>query len=194
MSSIGATTTANGPNSTTEQAKQKAQEGAQQAKRTVRDQVDQRSTQAGERVGSTAGDIRSVSEELRRQGKDQPARLAEQAADRAESLGDYLKRSDGDTILRDVEDFGRRQPWTVIAGGLAIGFAASRFLKASSERRAASPPTTSSRLTAGAPTSRTGLAADDVTMPVPTPPPAPPARGEDYGGTGLYRDDAPAAR
>src|SRR3954468_20722305 len=185
MSSIGETTTANGPDSTTEQAKQKAQEGAQQAKRTMRDQVDQRSTQAGERVGSTAGDIRSVSDELRRQGKDQPARLAEQAAERAESLGDYLKRSDGDTILRDVEDFGRRQPWTVIAGGLAIGFAASRFLKASSERRAASPPTTSSRLTAGAPTSRTGLAADDVTMP-PAPPAPSPAqpRTEDYGGTG----------
>ena len=97
--------------------------------------MDQRSTEAGERVGSTAHDIRSVGEELRKQGKDQPAKLAEQAAQRAESLGDYLQRSDGDTILRDVEDFGRRQPWAVIAGGLALGFAASRFLKASSERR-----------------------------------------------------------
>src|SRR4051812_47005698 len=177
MSSLGGTTTANGPNSTTEQAKEKAQEGAQQAKRTVRDQVDQRSTDAGERVGTTAQDIRSVGEELRRQGKDQPARLAEQAAERAESLGDYLKRSDGDTILRDVEEFGRRQPWTVIAGGLAIGFAASRFLKASSERRAPSPPTTSSQLTAGAPTSRTGVAADDRTTPAP-----PLARRADYSG------------
>ena len=118
-----------------EQAKEKAQEGAQQAKRSVRDQVDQRSTQAGERVGSTAQDIRSVSEELRKQGKDQPAKLAEQAASRAESLGDYLQRSDGDTILRDLEDFGRQRPWAVIAGGLALGFAASRFLKASSSRR-----------------------------------------------------------
>jgi hypothetical protein len=163
MSSFGGTTTANGPSSTTEQAKEKAQEGAQQAKRSVRDQVDQRSTEAGHRVGSTAGDIRSVGEELRKQGKDQPAKLAEQAADRAESLGDYLKRSDGDTILRDVEDFGRRQPWAVIAGGLALGFAASRFLKASSSRRYESDPSPSRSLTVGAPTSRTGLAADDVT-------------------------------
>src|SRR3954468_15388984 len=139
MSSFGGTTTANGPSSTTEQAKEqakeKAQEGAQQAKRTVSQQVDQRSTQAGERVGSTAQDIRSVSEELRKQGKDQPAKLAEQAAQRAESLGDYLQRSDGDTILRDVEDFGRNRPWAMIAGGPALGFAASRFLKASSSRR-----------------------------------------------------------
>ena len=132
----------------------------------VRDQVDQRSTQAGERVGSTAQDIRSVGEELREQGKDQPAKLAEQAAQRAESLGDYLQRSDGDTILRDVEDFGRRQPWAVIAGGVALGFAASRFLKASSRRRYESARRSRRRprgCTTGAPTSRTGLAADDVT-------------------------------
>src|SRR5690349_2234098 len=135
MSSLGGTTTANGPSSTTEQAKEKAQEATQQARRGLRDQVDQRSTQAGEQVSSLAGDTRSVADELRNQGKDQPAKLAEQAAQRAESLGDYLQRSDGDTILRDIEDFGRRQPWTVIAGGLALGFAASRFLKASSERR-----------------------------------------------------------
>ena len=165
MSSFEGTTTANGPNgssSATEQAKEKAQEGAQQAKRSVRDQVDQRSTEAGERVGSTAQDIRSVSEELRKQGKDQPAKLAEQAAQRAESLGDYLKRTDGDTILRDVEDFGRQRPWAVIAGGLALGFAASRFLKASSSRRYESSPSTTRGLTAGAPTTRTGMAPDDV--------------------------------
>ena len=68
-------------------------------------------------MGSTAADARSVGEELRNQGKDQPAKLAEQAAQRAETLGGYLQRADGDTILRDVEDFGRRQPWAVIAGG-----------------------------------------------------------------------------
>src|SRR3954466_4286006 len=98
MNSLGVTTTADGP-STSEQAKEKAQETAQQAKRGVRDQVDQRSTDAGQRVGSMAHDVRSVADELRRQGKDQPAKLAEQAAQRAESLGDYLQRADGDTIL-----------------------------------------------------------------------------------------------
>jgi hypothetical protein len=189
MSTLEGASTANGPNSTTDQAKAKAQEGAQQAKRTVRDQVDQRSTEAGERVGSTAGDLRTVGEELRKQGKDQPAKLAEQAAQRAESLGDYLQRSDGDTILRDVERFGRRQPWAVIAGGVALGFAASRFLKASSTRRYQGRPDTSRGFTSG-PTSRAGLPADDVTnghayadrpagvgAGVPPVPPAPGTRG-----------------
>ena len=189
MSSFGGTTTANGPNgqsTATEQAKEKAQEGAQQAKRTVRDQVDQRSTEAGERVGSTAQDIRSVSEELRKQGKDQPAKLAEQAAQRAESLGDYLKRTDGDTMLRDLEDFGRQRPWAVIAGGVALGFAASRFLKASSTRRYESAPSYNGTpgLTPGPATTRTAVTTDDVYGPVGT--------GAGTGGTGASLGGNPA--
>jgi hypothetical protein len=117
------------------QAQEKAQEVAGQAKGRLREQVDQRSTQAGEQVSSTAMDVRSVGEELRKQGKDKPAQLADQAADRAERLGSYLRDSDADRILRDVEEFGRKQPWAVVAGGLALGFAASRLLKASSQRR-----------------------------------------------------------
>jgi hypothetical protein len=119
----------------TDQAKEKAQEAAGEAKGRVREQVDQRSTDAGQQVSSTAGDLRSVGEELRKQGKDTPAKLAEQAAERTERLGSYLTESDADRILHDVEDFARKQPWAVVAGGLALGFAASRFLKASSSQR-----------------------------------------------------------
>ena len=126
--------------SSTEQAKEKVQETAQQAagqaRGQIRRQVDERSTQAGEQVSSTAGDVRAVAQQLREQGKEQPAKIADQAADRAERLGNYLKQADGEAILRDVEDFGRKQPWAVMAGGLAAGFLASRFLKASSSRRA----------------------------------------------------------
>jgi ElaB/YqjD/DUF883 family membrane-anchored ribosome-binding protein len=125
--------------STTDQAKEKAQEAAGQAKEKagsqLRSQVDQRSTEAGHRVDGVVSDVRAVSDSLRQQGKDQPAKLAEQAADRAERLGSYLKESDADRILGDVEDFGRRQPWAVIAGGVALGLVASRFLKASSVDR-----------------------------------------------------------
>ena len=138
------TQTGNGPTaaesgSTTEQAKEKAKQQAQQAtgqaKGALRSQVDQRSTEAGERVGGFASDVRTVGDQLRQQGKDQPAKLADQAADRAERLGDYLKGSDADRILQDVEDFGRRQPWAVIGGGVVLGLMASRFLKASSSSR-----------------------------------------------------------
>jgi ElaB/YqjD/DUF883 family membrane-anchored ribosome-binding protein len=135
-----------GETSTTEQVKQrvaetaqvaqdKASQATQQARGRLRDQVDQRSTQAGQRLASTAADARSVAEELRRQGKDTPARLVDQAAGRADRAADYLQQASGERILRDVEDFARSRPWAVAAGGLALGFAASRLLKASSSRR-----------------------------------------------------------
>ncbi len=117
------------------QAQDKAREAAGQARGRMTQEADRRSTQAGEQMSSSAGDARSVAEELRKQGKHTPARYVEQAADRAERLGGYLQESDGDRILRDVEDFARRNPWAVAAGGLVLGFAASRMLKASSGER-----------------------------------------------------------
>ena len=116
-------------------AQDKARGALGQVRGRLSDQVDQRSTQAGERVAGTASDVRSIAEELRNQGKDAPANLAEQVANQADRVGDYLKGASGDRILRDVEDFARRQPMLVAAAGLALGFAASRFLKASSSRR-----------------------------------------------------------
>src|SRR3954451_5064494 len=118
-----------------EQAQEKAQEAASKASDQARTQVDQRSTDLGHRVTSTADDIRSVGQQLREQGKDQPAKLAEQAAGHVERVGSWLRDSDSDRLLSDVEDFGRRQPWAFALGGLALGIAASRFLKASSTQR-----------------------------------------------------------
>jgi hypothetical protein len=116
-------------------AQDKARGALGQARGRFRDQVDQRSTQAGDQVQSAAEDVRKVAEQLRGQGKEAPARMADQVADRAESFGSYLHDADGDRLLGDAEAFARRQPWLVAAGGLALGFAASRFLKASSGRR-----------------------------------------------------------
>jgi hypothetical protein len=118
-----------------DEARQKAHEVGGKARGRAREQVDQRSTEAGQRVSTTAGDIRSVSDELRKQGKDGPAKVADQVADRAERVGGYLQEADSDRILHDIEEAGRRQPWAVVAGGIALGFAASRFLKASSRDR-----------------------------------------------------------
>ena len=117
------------------QAQETAQNLAAQARTRVQSQVDEQSTQAGEKAKSTAGDLRSVSQELRSRGNDPAASVADQAAERVERLGSYLKESDGQRILADVEDFGRRQPLLALAGGVVLGIAAARFLKASSSER-----------------------------------------------------------
>ena len=117
------------------QAKEKAQEAGQQARDRVRDEVDRRSTQAGEQAGSTAQALRQASQRLREDGNEPVANGMEQVAQRVESAGSWLREADGDRILRDVEDFGRRNPLAVVAGGVALGFAVSRLLKASSRSR-----------------------------------------------------------
>ena len=117
------------------EAQEKARDAAGKAQENVRRQVDQRSTEAGEKVTSTAQDLRSVGEELRKQGKDTPAKLADRAAEQTEKVGSYLKEKGSDEMLHDVEDFGRQRPWAVLAGGVALGVVAARFLKASSRDR-----------------------------------------------------------
>ena len=117
------------------QAKEKAQEAGAQARSRVSDQVDRRSTEVGQQAGSTAQALREASNSLRDDGDEPVARGVEQVADRIERAGDWLREADGDRILRDVEDFGRRNSLVVMAGGLALGFAASRLLKASSRNR-----------------------------------------------------------
>jgi hypothetical protein len=117
------------------QAQEQAQQVADQARGRARSMVDERSTQAGERIGEQVTDVRAVADQLREQGKDGPAKVATQAADRADRLGSYLRESDADRILGDVERMARQNPWAVIAGGVAVGFVASRFLKASSRER-----------------------------------------------------------
>lgn len=119
----------------TEQGKEKVAEATESAQDKLREQLDQRSTTAGETVADTAQDLRSVGEELRKQGKDAPARFADRAAEQTERVGSYLKEADSERMLSDLEDFGRRQPLAVLAGGLAIGVVAARFLKASSRGR-----------------------------------------------------------
>jgi len=135
-----------GDQSTTEQAKEKVQETAQQvqhkaqevkgqAGNRIRKELDNRSTQAGSQLQFTADAMRRTGQQLRKEGKEGPANVTDLVAKRAERLGKYISEANADRMLRDVENFARRQPWLVAVRGAALGFLASRFLKASSSRR-----------------------------------------------------------
>ena len=121
------------------QAQQKVQEKAGemrgQVSNVVREQVDTRSTQAGEQVSSVADALRRTSQSLREEGNEAPAKVTERVAEQAERFGTYLRDSDADQILSGVESLARRRPWAFAAGGLVVGMIASRFLKASSGGR-----------------------------------------------------------
>lgn len=116
-------------------AQEKASELKEQGKSRLAGQLDERTTNVGAQARSFSGAIRRSSDDLRRDGNDAAASAAEQVAARMERLGSYLEEKNGEELLRDVEEFARNRPWLVAGAAALVGVAASRFLKASSERR-----------------------------------------------------------
>jgi hypothetical protein len=112
------------------QAKGHAQAAAEEARSRAAAQVDERSTQVGQQIGSQAQAIDGVAEELRRQGKDGPARLAEQASERVKGIADHLEQTDGESLVAAVSDLARENPAAAAAAGAAAGFVAGRVIKA----------------------------------------------------------------
>ena len=132
--------------STTDQAKERLEEGAQQVqekaseakaktRERLQEQIDTRSSDVGQQMTSTASALRQTAQQLRQKEGDQQARILEQVADRVDRFGRYLTETDGNRLLNDVERIARSHPWLVAGGGTVLGFLAARFTKASSSRR-----------------------------------------------------------
>lgn len=113
-----------------------AQNAMNQGKSFLGKQVDDRTHQIGAQIGSVAQELRTVGGQLRDGG---PVSIAagyvDQAADMIDNLGRYLQDADSERLMGDLENIARTNPWGMAAGAMLIGFAASRFLKASSARR-----------------------------------------------------------
>jgi hypothetical protein len=117
-------------------AQHKAVELKEQGKSKLGETLEQRTNDVGAQARKMAEVLRRSGEQLSNEGDGQQiAGLAQGAADRVERLGGYLERTSGAELVRDMEAFARRRPWMVAGIGLVAGLAASRFLKASSERR-----------------------------------------------------------
>jgi ElaB/YqjD/DUF883 family membrane-anchored ribosome-binding protein len=118
-----------------EQITAKAHELGGEANFQIREQLDQRSTHAGEQLQSSGKTLQSGANQLRSEGKDVPARVVAEVARRADDVGGYLQSAEADRILGDIEGFARRRPWLTAGVGALAGFLASRFVKASGNRR-----------------------------------------------------------
>jgi gas vesicle protein len=112
------------------QAKGHAQAAAEEAKGRAAAQVDERSTQLGRQIGTQAEAIDGVAEELRRQGKDGPAKLVEQASERVKGVAGHLEQTDGESLVSAAADLARENPAAAAAAGAAAGFVAGRVIKA----------------------------------------------------------------
>lgn len=127
------------------QAKEHAQAAAEQAKERAAEQVDEKSTQVGRQVGSQGEALSGVADELRRQGKDGQADMAEKAAEKVKGVGDYLEQADGQQLVSSAQKVAQENPAAAAAVAAAAGFAAGRVIKASQPDDAPEQPGESTR-------------------------------------------------
>ena len=103
----------NGGNSVAEQARGLKDEAKDRASSTVKEQMDTRSTQAGEQMQKVAGAMRQSSDQFREQAGETPAKVNDAVAEKIEQLSTYLTNAKADTMLSDLENVARRRPWLV---------------------------------------------------------------------------------
>jgi hypothetical protein len=104
-------------------------------------ETQKRAADIADQLGSAGKAVSEASTKLREEGNTQAAEITDRIASKMDSVANYLDRTEPDELLRDLEDFGRKQTAVLIAGGLLLGLAGSRFLKASSARRLGTPET-----------------------------------------------------
>lgn len=118
----------------TERAKQEAARLGDKAKQHAEGYADEKKNEAGERIGTLASSLRALADKLENE-EQWLAGYVSSAADQLDDFSNTVRNREVGEILQDVESFARRQPTLFLAGAAAIGFAAGRFMKASSDRR-----------------------------------------------------------
>jgi hypothetical protein len=102
----------------------------------LKDQVENRTTDFGHRVGTTAQTMRNFADHLRTQsGSPEAADMVDQGAAVVDRVGTYFKEGDLEDMVADAEAFSRERPWTVASIGVVAGLLAARVLKSTAERR-----------------------------------------------------------
>ena len=115
--------------------RERARDVVGQAKEKASEQLESKfsssKTRAAETLSGVAQTLRSSTQQLRDQNQDGASRAMERAADGVERFANYLQGANVDDVIDSVHEFARRQPAAFIGGAFALGFLASRFLKAS---------------------------------------------------------------
>jgi hypothetical protein len=113
-----------GKSGITDRLKQDSKQKIETGKRSAADQIDQ-VAQALSRAG----------EELN-QSQPTLANYAGQIASTVSNFATRLRDGNMDELVNDTRELARRNPGLFLLGGVAFGFALSRFLKASAEQQA----------------------------------------------------------
>ena len=120
---------------TIDEAKEKAREAAADAQQKVSEElrlrVDSTRTRAADALGSVAQALTSSVEQLRNENQAVPGDYVARAGNQIRRASDYLRNTTTDDLVRNAEDFARRQPAVFLGGAFALGFLAARLVKSS---------------------------------------------------------------
>jgi len=118
-------------------AKHKAGEFAGQAKDQVKSQLSDQKLRAADGLGNLTTALRQTGDVMQQNGLPAPvADYAQSFASQVDRFAGYLRDKDIDAVVRDVDDYARKNPMVVVGGAFLLGVALARFLK-SSESKAA---------------------------------------------------------
>lgn len=106
---------------------------AQMVRDTTYQRLDTQKERASETLGSLAGAVRSVTQQLRDGGQPAIADYANRAADGIERWSSQLRQQDVQNAIRGVQRFARREPAMFLGLAFGTGLLVARFLKSSSD-------------------------------------------------------------
>jgi hypothetical protein len=116
-----------------DKAKAKASETFEEARRQGKSRVSTEKNRAAEQAGKLSDALGEASARLRDEGEPSLARYTDQLASSISGLAEKFRERSVDDLLRDTRDLARREPALFLAGSVALGFAISRFFKASTQ-------------------------------------------------------------
>ena len=104
-----------------------------QAQQVATTQVTTQKERAASTLDAVAKSLYEAGAGIREQ-QPQVASIADQAASRVVDASAYLREHDLRDIVRETENYARREPVLFLGAAFALGFIAARFMKASAPR------------------------------------------------------------
>ena len=102
-------------------------------KDTAAAQLNTQKGRAVEGMDTVAQAVRQATQQLRAEQHDTVAQYIEKGAEQLERFASRMRDKDAKDIVRDIEQFARRQPALFISGSFAVGVLAARFLRSSQD-------------------------------------------------------------
>ena len=120
---------------TVDATKEKAREAATQAQQKIGEQlrssVDSSKGRAADTLDSLAQALSQSGQQLRSDNLGPASQYVDRAGEQLRKASDYLRNTNVDEMVRNTEDFARRQPAVFVGGAFFLGLLAARFIKAS---------------------------------------------------------------